>query len=152
MSTLHEPVALTSRPKDKVKRRPEQAEEAKAVEPATDFDTTISQSPFVQLKPESIQVLTRLFPASIEEYSAKPLDWRTFLTAMEDAGFMAINSGGSAVIFTKEKEGRIVFHRPHPVAKIEQVILQAMGRRMSKWFGWHRNIFVPVTKATSLVQ
>jgi len=53
---------------------------------------------------------------------------------MDDAGFMAANSGGSAVIFTKEGEGRIVFHKPHPVAKIDQVILQSMGRRMGKWF------------------
>jgi hypothetical protein len=61
---------------------------------------------------------------------------------MEDAGFMASSMGGSAVAFTKEGEGRIVVHRPHPVSKIDQIMLQGWGKRMKKWFGRGRGIFV----------
>jgi len=66
---------------------------------------------------------------------------RTSSGAMEDAGFPATQSGGSAVTFVREGEGRIVFHKPHPVAKIEQGMLQAWGKRMRKWFRWEREIF-----------
>ena len=57
---------------------------------------------------------------------------------MEDAGFPAAQSGGSVVTFTKEGRGRIVFYKPHPVAKIEQTVLQSWGKRMGKWFKWER--------------
>lgn len=98
----------------------------------------------IMVKPETHRVLTRLYPTTATDYSAKPLDWRTFVVAMEDVGFLATQSGGSAVAFIKEGEGRIVLHKPHPVAKIEQIWLQSWGKRMRKWFGWDREVFVCV--------
>ena len=79
----------------------------------------------IQVKPEIMRVLTRMFPCTPEEYSGKPVDWRSFVGTMEDAGFPAAQSGGSTVTFTKEGQGRIAFHKPHPVAKIEQTVLQS---------------------------
>lgn len=38
--------------------------------------------------------------------------------------------------------GKIIFHKPHPIPKIGSIILHSMGRRMAKWFGWHRELFV----------
>ncbi|TGO50029.1 hypothetical protein BOTNAR_0408g00050 [Botryotinia narcissicola] len=81
------------------------------------------------------------------EYAAKPLDWRTFVSAMDDAGFAEMESGGSAVTFLNTagvdgRGGRIVFHKPHPTAKVEQFMLQAWGKRLGKWFGWTRESFV----------
>jgi len=35
-----------------------------------------------------------------------------------------------------------VFHKLHPVPKIEQSLLQPWGWRMSKWFRWEREMFV----------
>lgn len=80
--------------------------------------------------------------------------------AMTDMGFTAHNAGGSAVEFRNERfefdfahdgrrtgtgagaGGKIVFHKPHPVAKIDTVMLRSMGKRMARWFGWGRSRFV----------
>jgi hypothetical protein len=63
--------------------------------------------------------------------------------------FSVKQGGGSAVIFENKgsiKEqgtrGKIVFHKPHPVPKIDPIMLHAWGKRMTKWFGWHREFFV----------
>ena len=66
---------------------------------------------------------------------------------MFNAGFVAINNGGSAVRFelhTAEEPdgGAIVFHKPHPVPKIDPIRLSWMGRRMAKWFEWSRERFI----------
>ncbi|KAF2684520.1 hypothetical protein K458DRAFT_418090 [Lentithecium fluviatile CBS 122367] len=47
------------------------------------------------------------------------------------------------VVFEKD-DGRIVFHKPHPVAKIDPAMFQAMGRRMNRWFGWCRQMFIGI--------
>ena len=111
-----------------------------------DFDVTENtvdtQSPTImKVKGETVRVLSRLFPITPEEHAAKPLDWKSFVGAMGDAGFPVIQSGGSALTFIKEGEGRIVFHKPHPVAKVDQVMLQSWGKRLTKWFGWERGSF-----------
>jgi hypothetical protein len=66
---------------------------------------------------------------------------------MADAGFAARQSSGSAVIFEPDDwergwPGKIVFHKPHPVAKIDSIMLRSMGKRMEKWFGWDAETFV----------
>lgn len=84
--------------------------------------------------------------------AVKAIEWDTFVLPMSDAGFLARHTGGSAVVFEKQiaddaddaekcKGGRIVFHKPHPVAKIDPVMFRCMGRRMEKWFGWGRGMF-----------
>ena len=137
--------SLLSAPKSKTKTRPEvstsNADVAEAPKTPVIEKTKIPPLAIIQVKPESMRVLTRMFPCAPEEYSGKPVDWRSFVGAMEDAGFPAAQSGGSAVTFTKEGEGRIVFHKPHPVAKIEQTVLQSWGKRMGKWFKWERETF-----------
>jgi hypothetical protein len=75
---------------------------------------------------------------SDSEASGGMVHWRDFRQAMADAGFGARNGGGSEVSFAPLNGGggRIVFHRPHPVPKIDPVMLSAMGKRMAKWFSW----------------
>lgn len=60
------------------------------------------------------------------------------------AGFAATHSGGSAVHFNPvdDEGGSIVFHKPHPDPNVEPIMLQTMGKRMRKWFGWDRDSFV----------
>ena len=74
---------------------------------------------------------------------AKTIDWDSFVSAMTDVGFSARHGGGSAVIFEAEdaQKGKFVFHKPHPVAKIDPIMLRSVGKRMNKWFGWIRNAF-----------
>ncbi|KAL2069269.1 hypothetical protein VTL71DRAFT_15607 [Oculimacula yallundae] len=141
-------ISETQQPKEKVKTRGQSVKiDANSRKPdqetETDSPTTsLNQPQFLHVKGETVRVLSRLFPSEAEEHAAKPLDWKSFVIALEDCGFTASTSGGSAVIFTKAGEGRIVFHRPHPIPKIDQDLLQGWGKRMNKWFGWERETFV----------
>lgn len=85
-----------------------------------------------------------MFPTSIEEVSAKDTDWDLFVHAMNDLNFNARNVGGSGVAFEHPSKMKIIFHRPHPVAKIDSVMLQSMVKRLKKHFGWSRETFVGV--------
>ncbi|KAF7890046.1 uncharacterized protein EAF02_002461 [Botrytis sinoallii] len=142
LSTLN----ISNRSKEKTKMRPEQQTssqlEASGVESEDDPSRENPHKP-VHIKSSNLPILLRMFPNKVEEYAAKPLDWRTFVTVMDDAGFAAMESGGSAVTFLNTVNGgRIVFHKPHPTAKVEQFMLQAWGKRLGKWFGWTRESFV----------
>ena len=66
-----------------------------------------------------------------------------------EVGFTARNNGGSAVLFESIHGGKIVFHKPHPIAKIDSVMLKSMGKRMAKWFGWGRERFALADGGTS---
>ncbi|KAL0253237.1 hypothetical protein SLS55_010209 [Diplodia seriata] len=96
----------------------------------------------------SLDVLTAMFPASSGQDALRLVDWDTFVLAMADAGFSARNNGGSAVVFQSDRPGapvhggKIIFHKPHPVPKIDPVMLHSMGRRMRRWFDWCRDSFV----------
>ncbi|KAI4831317.1 hypothetical protein E4T45_10226 [Aureobasidium sp. EXF-8846] len=79
--------------------------------------------------------------------SSRSFTWQHFLAAMTDAGFNILQSQGSAVTFKLEKSqgvNTIVVHRPHPVATINPIMLRSIGKRITKWFGWHRETFVEV--------
>ncbi|KAF9639891.1 hypothetical protein BFW01_g11697 [Lasiodiplodia theobromae] len=95
----------------------------------------------------SFDVFMAMFPASGQEAS-RLVDWDTFVLAMSDAGFSARNNGGSAVVFqnngpeTSAHGGKIIFHKPHPVPKIDPVMLHSMGKRMNRWFDWRRDTFI----------
>lgn len=133
--------------KTKTKSRPEAspnvpAEVGKEQQFNVNEDPELSPAPTLTVKSESLRVFLRMFPSTPQEYCAKPLDWKSFVRAMEDVGFPAEQSGGSAVMFSKDGLGRIVFHKPHPVAKIEQTILQSWGKRLGKWVSWRRETFV----------
>ena len=96
--------------------------------------------PKLAMKPESVQVFRRMFPSTDDENAPEPsstVDWRKFLAALTDAGFSSRHNTGSAVTFSNEK-GRIVFQKPHPVAKIDHHMLLRFGKRLNKWFGLGR--------------
>lgn len=141
----------STRPKEKIKSRPDGITTVTFLPEVSDSRAANKplSTPTVFVKNESIRVLSRMFPSTTEEYSAKPLDWKSFVVAMEDAGLFASQSGGSAVTFAKQGMGRIVFHRPHPIAKVDQTMLQCWGKRMRKWFGWERESFVDAKNALS---
>lgn len=125
----------------------------------------------VRVKSRAYDMLTLMFPATAEE-SAKGIEWDLFVHAMIDLGSSARNGGGSAVVFENNGNlsaavkvaaaastvegrggggggpagaaagGKIIFHKPHPIPKTDSIMLHSMGRRMAKWFGWHRELFV----------
>lgn len=147
--TTHAPGPIS---KPKVKTRP--VEQLGALEEAEDriadlkVDALEESSPIILVPQRAFHVLTRMFPVTAEEAN-KSVQWDNFVHAMSDMGFSARNGGGSAIVFKNEVSasdghagGKIVFHKPHPVATIDPVMLHSMGKRMAKWFGWHRERFV----------
>jgi hypothetical protein len=66
---------------------------------------------------------------------------------MATLGFISRRSGGSAVTFEPRAcskwfgQGSIVFHRLHPDSTIDPVMLNSIGKRMKKWFGWGNEMF-----------
>lgn len=60
--------------------------------------------------------------------------------AMSDIGFTGRNNAGSAVLFENTNlvpesgtaGDKIMIHKPHPVPKIDPVILHLWGNRMAK--------------------
>ena len=94
----------------------------------------------------ALTVINLMFPYSQEE-AGRSVTWDEFVHAMSDAGFTATNNGGSVVRFEgsatgKEGGGAIVFHKPHPIPKVDGIMLRNIGRRMAKWFDWSRERFV----------
>jgi hypothetical protein len=105
----------------------------------------------IKVSMQSLKVFHLMFPLKQPGEASRHLQWDKFVHAMVDAGFTARNSSGSAVAFianinipdsTSGGGGRIVFHKPHPVPKIDPILLQVMGKQMARWFGWKRETFV----------
>ncbi|CAJ0543905.1 Ff.00g039850.m01.CDS01 [Fusarium sp. VM40] len=96
----------------------------------------------IEVTKQSLVVFQLMYPNKDEV--VKDILWDRFVHAMVDAGFVARNNSGSAVAFTQSsgEGGKIVFHKPHPVDKIDPVMLRIMAKRMTKWFGWSRELFV----------
>jgi len=141
--TESQPSALNIREQRKVKTRPE---EPIVPEPQAKSDETIGHEgppvhSTVPVRQQTLNTLSTMFPNDMEE-AAKSVDWNAFVQAMADAKFTARHGGGSAVVFECESSsGKIVFHKPHPVAKIDPIMFRVMGKRMNKWFGWTRDTF-----------
>jgi hypothetical protein len=66
---------------------------------------------------------------------------------MAEAGFAAKYGGGLIVTFENiTGGGKIIFQRPHPDPTIDPIMLQSMGKRLNRWFGWDRETFAPIKK------
>ncbi|KAL9113688.1 MAG: hypothetical protein Q9227_002133 [Pyrenula ochraceoflavens] len=104
----------------------------------TDFKT--SQTP-IALNSKSYKLIKRMFPKSSDETAGSEIDWSRFVSTMADIGFSATQAGGSAVAFQGEA-GRVVFHRPHPVPKLNPQTIQWFGKRLKKRCGLDRENFV----------
>lgn len=142
------PSLITTKESTKLKRRPETSSVS------TEKDRLLGAEPELELAPlqpvsvrqQTYNILCGMF-LSNPGSSTKMIDWDAFVTAMAEAGFSAQHSSGSAMNFEVDNlergwAGKIVFHKPHPVAKIDPVMLRSMGRRMNRWFGWEKNTFV----------
>jgi hypothetical protein len=96
----------------------------------------------IEVTKQSLGVFQLMFPD--KDDVVKDVLWDRFAHAMKDAGFAARNCSVSAVTFKQlsGEGGRTVFHKPHPIDKIDPVLLRIMGKRMTRWFGWRRETFV----------
>lgn len=101
---------------------------------------TSSTVPVVSTTKRAIGVLSKMFSKDAEA-STQGCDWDQLVHSLKDIGFAARNGAGSAVVFELEDQGKIIFHRPHPVPKVDPIMLRAMGKRLQKWFGWKLESF-----------
>jgi hypothetical protein len=126
--------------KDKQKTRgvPAAASETPAAEPPP----AAEPCPTLAVQESHLMIFRGMYPAPGDRPGGGDIDWKKFVAAMADAGFTATQSSGSAVVFSNG-EGRIVFHKPHPVAKINPVMLAVFGRRMTRQYHWQRQTFFP---------
>lgn len=99
------------------------------------------------------QVISLMFPdrsKGIEE-GAKMVEWLDFVSTMKALGFEAEHRGGSAFTFkgairlpsdplTLQKRS-ISAHMPHPSTEMSPILLQSLGRRCNRRFGWQRANF-----------
>ncbi|KAI4847264.1 hypothetical protein E4T44_04609 [Aureobasidium sp. EXF-8845] len=100
----------------------------------------------IPVKHDNMTILHHMFPSCGEE-SQRSFSWQHFLNAMIDAGFSVLQSQGSAITLRQDEERRegvrtIVVHRPHLSPTINPVMLRSIAKRMTKWFGWRRELFI----------
>ncbi|KAG9563939.1 hypothetical protein KCU71_g5110, partial [Aureobasidium melanogenum] len=128
------PVQPTNKPVD----------DTTSFKPSIDKDTEAPIPLQIPATARALEIIRKMFPSSAEETSAKDTDWDLFVHAMTDLTFSARNVGGSAIAFEHPSNQKIIFHRPHPVAKIDSIMLQSMGKRLKKHFDWSREAFIGV--------
>ncbi|KAF4421781.1 hypothetical protein FACUT_10868 [Fusarium acutatum] len=146
---------MTALGQEKVKTRGEQGSSASDVaQPRAEDAGEVTKDAIITLPEESIRVIRLMFPS--KDDAVKDVTWNRFVNMMTKAGFTARNNTGSAVAFKQVSGtgagGRIVFHKPHPADKIDPILLRIMGKRMTKWFGWKRELFALQGEATLGVQ
>lgn len=100
----------------------------------------------IPVKAPTLRILNTMLSCTAEAAS-KLTNWDDFVLAMQDVGFKSQQTTGSEVVFQPEENergwsGRINFHKPHPVGKIDRVMMRAMGKRMGRWYGWEDGLFV----------
>lgn len=130
--------------KTKVAKHPEQLPDIEKLVVKDCAEKTGTAKP-IQVRDKTRQIFQGMF--STAEPTKKPIDWEDFVVAMQDVGFKSQQTTGSEVVFQPgENErgwsGRINFHRPHPVPKIDRIMMRVMGKRMNRWYGWEDGLFV----------
>ncbi|EFZ01749.2 hypothetical protein X797_004359 [Metarhizium robertsii] len=144
------PVIEVATASDKIKTR---STERAGSESATE-DNSITEKPIVKKRAvpkHYLEIFHLMFPMSSEE-RCRTIKWDEFVHSMNHAGFIVSSCGGSAVRFelhdSPDDQGTtisktIIFHRPHPVPKIDPIMLRSeIGRRLTRRFGWTREHFV----------
>ena len=107
----------------------------------------------LQRESTTLQVISLMFPDRSDgiEGGGKTVDWLEFVSTMNALGFGAEHRGGSAFAFkgaiklpcdpsTLHKRS-ISVHMPHPSSEMGPILLQSLGRRCNRRFGWQRGNF-----------
>ncbi|KAK3716363.1 hypothetical protein LTR37_006513 [Vermiconidia calcicola] len=132
--------------KTKNKSRPDDASEATSPEHGIELHDKQGQltsvPEVITVGAESVRLFEQVFASFTDAKGGAK--WVDFVAAMVDAGCSATHTGGSAVTFKNgwEMKGSIVIHRPHPDATFDTIKLRAIGKRLTKWFGWNEETFV----------
>lgn len=103
----------------------------------------------IAVKQVTLSLVSKMFPTGAEDSSS--VRWTHLVQALEDAGMIATQGAGSAVVF-RNQHGSISFHEPHPEPTVHAIKLRGFGQRLAKWFGWENETFVLRPKAHGEVQ
>jgi hypothetical protein len=96
------------------------------------------------LKNQAYKVFKTLFFSPSQSDLPGEIPWIDFLYTMSAARFSPEKLYGLVWQFTPSKmdvERSILFHEPHPVAKIPFQNARCIGRRLSRAYGWHGGMF-----------
>ncbi|KAH0565252.1 hypothetical protein GP486_001349 [Trichoglossum hirsutum] len=132
-------------PKAKVKTRGV-AQPVEAIpEPELPDQRKPDAQPTFAVDKRALKVFKTIFFTPSASSQPGEVAWGDFLHAMSSVGFVAKKLYGSAWQFTPTKldaECSIQFHEPHPSGKIPFTTARRHGRRLTRAYGWHGEIFV----------
>ncbi|CAO3567002.1 unnamed protein product [Mortierella alpina] len=133
-------------PKIKVKTRGVAAPRAAAVDgaQAESGPQEVDVQPTFVLDKRSFKVFSTLFYRPSTSSQPGEVPWNDFLHAMGATGFAIQKLYGSVWNFTRsdlDVERSILFHEPHPISKIPFWNARLMGRRLTRTYGWHGDMF-----------
>lgn len=129
-------------PKSKVKTKGTPAATTK--EPAPAGGAEADSHPSFTVDARALKVFRMLFFNPDLTSSPGEIPWKDFLHAMAATGFMAQKLYGSVWQFRPtalEVERPILFHEPHPHAKIPFIVARRIGRRLNRSYGWFGGMF-----------
>lgn len=112
------------------------ASEAPSVQP--------EKQPTFKVDKTSLKVFNTLFFTPGRTGGPGEIPWIDFLHAMAKTGFSAQKLYGSIYQFTPttlDVERSIQFHEPHPAVKIRFTVARRIGRRLTRAYGWHGEMF-----------
>ena len=154
---LHDENSNVTKPsvdtKIKAKTRPEKIldkEEPSMIQDPKDVDMKYSTILYtLDMSSVAWTVLPLLFPTATDSDTngagKAPIAWSEFVQTMRELGFHGSHRGGSVVTFRGEifvsgelgpQKRNINVHKPHPSTEMDLVLVQTIGRRFNRRFGW----------------
>ena len=137
-------------PKQKIKTRGIPGEPAPQDAGISHEAETTQEEAKIAVSKRAMKTFSILFFDDSHEAPPGELPWTEFLHAMASAGFTSQKLNGSAWIFEPTNDNLrrgIIFHEPHPVAKIRYHIARTIGRRLNRAYGWTLETFERAPKA-----
>lgn len=113
--------------------------------------TTGDPQPSFAVDTRALKVFRMLFFNPAITSTAGEIPWKDFLHAMASTGFAARKLYGSVWQFRPtalDVEVPILFHEPHPHAKIPFTVARRFGRRLKRTYGWSGDMFAIREKST----
>ena len=79
-----------------------------------------------------------MFPSGRQDRGT--VGWLEFVSLLSEMGFVEVRRSGSVRTFKSDKRS-ITFHKPHPSTDMGTAILWRIGKRLSRRYGWEREMF-----------
>lgn len=138
-SSDEQAIVRRKRTKPKALRQASVVSQEQSALPTSADDVRSADDSPIPVKPDSLSVFSKMYPS--DGIASGSVRWQQFAQAMVDVGCKATESAGSAVLFATS-HGSISVHRKHPDPTVDPIMLQAIGKRATKWWGWTANRFV----------